>query len=227
MTADRDFDVVIIGAGLGGSAVSYALRDAGLTVLILERGGYLKQEKENWDPVEVISKRRYDPKEEWVDQHGDRFRPRVYYNVGGSSKFFGGVALRFRRDDFNARSYPEGDTVAWPISYEDLAPFYDEAERLMWVNGQLEHEPRIRWLAGRMEGVGLHPLSLPMAIDQGATGRCQKGSPCDGFPCKVRAKGDGENSFLRPALRARGDGSMEIRTGARVTRLNHDEDGVR
>jgi len=244
MAPDYEFDLVIIGAGLGGSAVAYALREAGLRVLILERGEYLRQESENWDPSEVISNRRYDPEEEWVDQDGNRFNPRVYYNVGGSSKFFGGVALRFRREDFRARSYADGDTVAWPITYEDLAPFYDEAERLMWVHGQhgrdftepprgefpgppLEHEPQIAWLSRRMAGLGLRPFPVPMAIDQGLAGRCQKGSPCDGFPCKIRAKGDGENSFLRPALRARGNGTVEVRTGARVIRLNHDEGGNR
>ena len=45
MTANHEFDVVIMGAGLGGSAVAYGLRDGGLSVLILERGEYLKQQR--------------------------------------------------------------------------------------------------------------------------------------------------------------------------------------
>ena len=244
MATAYDCDVVIIGAGLGGSAAAYALRDAGLRIVILERGDYLKQEPSNWDPDEVISNQRYDPSDQWVDERGSLFSPRVYYNVGGSSKFFGAVALRFRAGDFSARNYADGTTTPWPITYEDLVPGYDEAERLMWVHGQagkdgtdpprgafpgppLEHEAPVRWLADRLAGTGLDPLPLPIAIDQGPGGRCQKGSPCDGFPCKIRAKGDGENSFLRPALRSSGDGSIEVRTQSRVHRLNHDDDGRR
>lgn len=242
MGDDQRFDVVIIGAGLGGSAVAFALRDSGLTVLILERGGYLKQEPANWDPDEVIVRGRYDPDDQWLDGDGTPFTPRVYYTVGGSSKFFGGVALRFRPEDFQRRSYPEGDTVPWPIADEDLAPWYDDAERLMWVHGQagrdptegpraaypnppLEHEPQIAWLAGRLRSAGLHPVPLPMAIDQGPAGRCRKGSPCDGFPCKIRAKGDGENAFLRPALRQGGTWAPTVITGATVTRLTTDPGG--
>ena len=70
MSADFDYDVVIIGGGLGGCGVLYALRDAGLRILVLERGSYLKQEPQNWDPDEVISRHRYDPTEEWMDQDG-------------------------------------------------------------------------------------------------------------------------------------------------------------
>lgn len=242
MTESGEFDVVIIGAGLGGCAVAYALRGSGLRVLMLERGDYLKQEAANWDPEAVVTAGRYETSERWIDEHGSEFSPRVYYNVGGNSKFFGAVALRFRREDFTERAYPDGKTVAWPITYDDLSPYYDEAEKLMWVHGKagadptepergeypgppLEHEPPVAWLAGRLAGAGLTPLPLPMAIDQGPDGRCQKGSPCDGFPCKIRAKGDGENSFLRPALREFPRGDLELRTGVRVTRLIHDESG--
>jgi choline dehydrogenase-like flavoprotein len=220
-----DYDVIIVGAGLGGSACAFALRDSGLSVLVLERGPFLKQEHENWEPHEVITKRRYDPDETWEDESGQEFSPRIYYNVGGNSKFFGGVALRFRPGDFAGRSYADGDTVRWPIEYDDLAPYYGLAERSMWVPGVLEHEPDIAWLADRLSEQGLNPLALPMAIDQGPAGRCQKGSPCDGFPCKIRAKGDGENAFLRPAVREFGRGSLEIRTGVTVSRLVESADG--
>ncbi len=242
MNVKDSYDVVIVGAGMGGSAVAYALRETDLSTLILERGEYIRQEQENWDPDEVIANRRYDPEEEWLDRDDCPFRPRVYYNVGGSSKFFGGTSFRFRREDFTGKRYPEGTTEPWPISYDDLAPYYDEAERLMWVHGlagadptepsrgnypyePLDHEPPIADLEVRLLRLGLRPFPLPIAVHQGPGGRCRKGSPCDGFPCKIRAKGDGENAFLRPAVRAKRD--IQVVTGARVQRLGTTEDGTR
>lgn len=242
MDARSYYDLVIIGAGMGGSALAYALRHTELSILILERGGYIRQEQENWDPDEVIANRRYDPEELWLDEADRPFRPRVYYNVGGSSKFFGGSSFRLREADFTGKHYPEGVTEPWPIRYEDLAPYYDEAERLMWVHGRagvdpteaprreypyqpLENEDAIAWLEARLRRQGLRPFPLPIAVHQGPGGRCRKGSPCDGFPCKIRAKGDGENAFLRPALREKKD--IEILTGAQVRRLVTDDSGTR
>lgn len=264
--APRDdcFDVIIIGAGLGGSALAWSLSRSGLRILVLERGEHIPQEPENWDPDQVIAAGRYDPDDEWIDHDGRRFVPRIYYNVGGSSKFFGGSAFRLRREDFGVKRWKEGSTPAWPITYEELAPWYDVAEKQMWVHGQrgsdatdpesrteddapaneypyppLEHEPDIAWLKEKLVKEGLHPFPLPIAVHQGGGGHCQKGSPCDGFPCKIRAKGDGENAFLRPALketrRARKAGresadhvsEITVITGAYVQRLEHDNAGDR
>ncbi|MDA3950467.1 MAG: GMC family oxidoreductase, partial [Spirochaeta sp.] len=231
---------------MGGSAVARALAGTGLRVAIVERGGPLKQEPQNWDPDAVIRDRRYDPDDRWYDGEDNPFVPRVYYNYGGSSKFFGGSAFRLRERDFLSHTFPGGDTVEWPITYQDLAPFYDEAEMAMHVHGlagsdptepprgqypyaPLEHEPAIADLAERLSRRGVTPFPLPIAVHQGDGGHCRKGSPCDGFPCKIRAKYDGENAFLRPALRD--DPSITIfpyttahrlgfeTTGRRVTRV--------
>ena len=235
------YDVLIIGAGMGGSAAAFALKECGLSVLVIERGPLFKQEADNWDPEEVIAKRKYDPPEKWLDENDVPFTPRTYYTTGGSSKFFGGSSFRFRDRDFQSRSYPDGKTRAWPLSYEDFAPFYERAEKAMWVHGlagadptepprgkypfpPLEHEPDIKWLCRRLAEEGLSPFPLPIAVHQGPGGRCRKGSPCDGFPCKIRAKGDGENAFLRPALRQQ---AVTLVTGARVDRLLHDAAGQR
>ena len=228
------YDLVVIGAGMGGSALAYSLVGSGLSICLLERGCALRQEPENWDPEQVITRRRYAPEETWYDGDDRPFTPRVYYWFGGSSKFFGGTAFRLRETDFAARRFPHGDTRAWPFSYADLAPYYDRAERAMWVHGAagsdptepprgafpfapLEHEPPIAWLARRLRAQGLQPFPLPIAVHQGDGGHCRKGSPCDGFPCKIRAKGDGENAFLRPALRA--DKRIRVLPGAFVERL--------
>ncbi len=236
------FDLVIVGAGMGGCALAWALRATNVRICIIERGGPLKQETANWDPDAVITERRYDPREEWYDEANRPFVPRVYYNYGGSSKFFGGTSFRLRESDFAARRYREGSTHPWPFGYEELVPHYNEAERAMWVHGEagvdptepprgpypyapLSHEQPIAWLAERLSRQGLHPFPLPIAVHQGDGGHCRKGSPCDGFPCKIRAKGDGENAFLRPALRAHKGITMVPHT--RVERLITDEAGVR
>ncbi len=237
---DKNFlyDVLIIGSGMGGSALAYGLKDSGLSVLMLERGDFIKQEKENWDVHEVVNARRYGTDETWLDRNGKPFTPRMYYNVGGNSKFFGGSAFRLRESDFRS----------WPLTYADFSPWYDKAEKILGVRGAAgedptepprgefplppaEHEPAIAELARKIRRQGLHPVHLPVAIDQGPGGKCRKGSPCDGFPCMVRAKGDGENRFLRP-LYLRSDSRLTLLTGAFAETLVYSRsdnriDGVR
>jgi choline dehydrogenase-like flavoprotein len=237
------FDIVIIGSGFGGATAAHVLRDTGASILILERGGFLRQEKQNWDVTEVSVRRRYDAGELWFDERGRSFSPRIYYNVGGCSKVFGAAALRFREEDFLPRRHYGGDTPVWPFSYEQLKPYYDRAERLLQVHGlkgsdptepdrgdypfpPIAHEPVIAELAERWEALGLHPFHLPLAIDQGPGGRCQKGSPCDGFPCMVRAKLDAENAILRPMLLKK-PANLTLWTGAAARRLETDTSGNR
>jgi choline dehydrogenase-like flavoprotein len=241
MSNNSDFDVLIIGAGLGGSAVTWALRNSHLKIAVLDRGGPLKQEAENWDPDEVLSNRRYDPAEMWYDEQDQPFAPRVYYNYGGSSKFFGGSAFRLRERDLSSHQFPEGKTIDWPITYHDLSVYYDIAEKQMHVHGAagdptepprgeyphspLENEPSIEWLTQRLREQGLRPFALPSAVHQGDGGHCQKGSPCDGFPCKIRAKFDGENAFLRPALKE--NKTISLFPYTRVLQILHDSKGTR
>ncbi|MEI8093776.1 MAG: GMC family oxidoreductase [Spirochaetales bacterium] len=237
------FDLVIIGSGLGGSAAAKVLQATGKSILIVERGDYVKQEKENWDVNEVSVKRRYDSPEKWLDGKGKEFSPRTYYNVGGSTKFYGGTALRFRETDFQERAVGEGRTVAWPFAYAELAPWYEKAEELLEVHGQtgedptepprgefpypaLVHEPTLATLAEKLSQQGLHPIHLPIAIDQGVKGKCIKGSPCDGFPCMYRAKGDAENRILRPLLLKKHP-NVTLWTNALVDRLETSPDGKR
>ncbi len=237
------FDIVVIGSGFGGATAVHVLHDTGASILVLERGDFLKQERENWDVVEVVRNRRYDAAETWLDGRGRAFHPRVYYCVGGCSKVFGGATFRLRREDFAPRQHDGGWTAGWPVSYEELAPYYDRAEALLGVRGQrgedptepkrpdyplppVPHESLVEELAARLRLQGLHPAHLPQAIDQGPGGRCQKGSPCDGFPCMVRAKGDAENRILRPILLGKTP-NVTLWTGACVDLLETTPDGRR
>lgn len=237
------YDILIIGSGFGGATAAHVLAETGASILMLERGGFLRQEKQNWDVSEVSVKRRYDAGETWFDGEGRPFQPRIYYDVGGCSKVFGGAALRLRPEDFTPRDHYGGSSVGWPCSYGELEPYYRRAEILLQVHGRrgedptaggrgeypcapVPHEPVIADLAEKWRGLGLHPFHLPLAIDQGPGGRCRKGSPCDGFPCMVRAKLDAENAILRPML-LRKTGNLTLWTGSFVRKLETDGAGNR
>jgi choline dehydrogenase-like flavoprotein len=235
-------DVVIIGSGVGGSAVAWQLAGTGLDVLVLERGEALPREMENWDAEAVFGQLRYRTKETWTDGDGRRYRPGQYYFVGGHTKFFGTAMFRFREADFEALEHEEGISPAWPIKYGELEPYYDLAERLFGVRGAagedpteprrshnyahapIPDEPVVARLRRALHEQGLHPFHMPSAIDFGEGGRCVRCATCDAFPCRIDAKGDAETRLLRPALQK---GGVTLMTGARVSRLVTDASGRR
>ncbi|MBV8330829.1 MAG: NAD(P)-binding protein, partial [Verrucomicrobia bacterium] len=98
----NDYDLIIIGTGMGGGALAYALRDWGRKILLLERGDYLPSEPDNWNPEAVFGQSRYKPKEEWYDENGRKFSPGVHYFVGGNTKVYGAALQRMREEDFSA-----------------------------------------------------------------------------------------------------------------------------
>src|SRR5439155_11093757 len=101
-------DVLIIGSGIGGGTLAYRLVQHGLSVTILERGGFLPQEPQNWDVNAVFFDQKYVPEETWLDKGGTPFRPGTYYYVGGSSKLYGGAMLRLRERDFENLEHVDG-----------------------------------------------------------------------------------------------------------------------
>ncbi|HMC16765.1 MAG TPA: GMC family oxidoreductase, partial [Albitalea sp.] len=235
------YDVVIIGSGVGGGAVALQLASSGARVLILERGPVLPREPQNWDAESVFVDLRYRSQETWTS--GERsFRPGQYYFVGGHTKFYGTAMFRFRERDFEAVEHEDGVSPAWPIRYADLAPYYDEAERLFGVRGTagldpteparagpyphpaIPHEPVIADMADRLTKQGLHPFPMPAAVDFGAGGACQRCGTCDAFPCRIDAKGDAEMCLVRPALR---QPNVRLRSEVLVERLITDDTGRR
>lgn len=94
MTESRRYDVIIIGTGAGGGTLAYALASTGKRILLLERGGYIRREKENWSSEAVNLKARYNTKEVWRDKHDRELHPHTNYNVGGNTKFYRHRALR-------------------------------------------------------------------------------------------------------------------------------------
>src|SRR5688572_20362409 len=129
-------DVVIVGTGMGGGTLAWALRDLGVKVLLIERGDFLPREPENWSPEAVFLDNRYKTSETWRDAAGGEFTPGVHYFVGGNTKVYGAALPRLRLDDFGEIQHAGGLSPAWAITYDELAPYYDRAEQLYWVHGE-------------------------------------------------------------------------------------------
>ena len=118
------YDVIIIGTGAGGGTLAHKLAPSGKKILLLERGGYLPREPENWDSREVFRKERYLDDELWLDKDGTPYKPHQQYFVGGNTKFYGAILFRLRERDFQEVRHYGGISPAWPISYADLEPYY-------------------------------------------------------------------------------------------------------
>ena len=130
------FDIVIIGSGAGGGTLARELAGTAARILIVERGDFIPQEDQNWNPTAVWKDLRYRTTETWLDEHGQEFRPYTHYCVGGNTKFWGTVMYRLRPQDFGEIQHADGVSPAWPIDYDTLAPYYDRAEAMYSVHGE-------------------------------------------------------------------------------------------
>ncbi|CAK7260757.1 MULTISPECIES: GMC oxidoreductase [unclassified Shinella] len=234
-------DIVIIGSGVGGASLAHSLAPSGLKIVILERGVHLKDSPEARDDVAIFQKGFYRSSEEWLGTDGESFLPGNYYYVGGNSKFFGAVMYRYRREDFAPRPHMDGASPGWPMSYEDLSPWYDAAEHIFRVRGSttddpteprherpysyppVPDEPAIAAVRRRLEKAGIHPASLPLSIDLDAW---LKRAPTgwDAFPNTGTGKIDAEVGPLASAL---AHPNVSLVTGASVMRLETDGTGRR
>src|SRR5438093_11138304 len=97
MAAASDYDVIIIGSGAGGGTLAYALAPTGKRSLLLERGDYVRREKENWETRAVNVDGGYQTREVWRDKAGKLLRPHKNNYVGGNSKLYGSSMFHIRK----------------------------------------------------------------------------------------------------------------------------------
>ena len=238
------YDVIIIGTGAGGGTLAHTLAGSGKSILLLERGKFLPREMDNWDPEPVFIQGKYISKDTWYDADGQPFQPQVHYNVGGATKLYGAALYRLRPQDFGEIRHVDGLSPAWPLSYDDLEPWYTRAEWLYQVHGNggedpteghrskpypwpaVSHEPRIQQLSDELETGGYHPFHAPCGIllDEAERDRstCIRCTWCDGYPCLVHAKADAETIAVRPVLDRP---NVTLLVDAEVTRLDTDPTG--
>lgn len=223
--------------------MAWALARTGARILLVERGDFVPQEPENWDPVAVWKDRRYRTPEEWIDASGRDFNPYTHYNVGGNTKFWGSVLYRLRREDFGEIEHMDGVSPAWPIDYDTLAPYYDRAEQLYKVRGgvgddptepphgapypfpAVPHAPGMARLAERLRGEGLHPSPLPLGlVNPGDPDGCTLCKTCNSFVCRIHRKSDADVIAIRPIA---AQPNVTLWTNACARRLLADSSGTR
>jgi choline dehydrogenase-like flavoprotein len=237
MPSDGNYDIIVVGTGAGGGTLAQRLASSGLRILILERGDFIPRERENWDAKAVFEDRRYLAKETWYDKKDEPFAPYTHYCVGGNTKVYGAALLRMREFDFGEVRHFGGVSPAWPISYQDLEPYYTRAERLYCVHGErgldphdppssapyprpsLTPEPRIKELFDDITRLGYKPFPIPLAVRLGSD---PGAAPCrlsnfDGYPDLTEVKADAHVVGIKPALASP---SVTLLTGAFVERLN-------
>jgi choline dehydrogenase-like flavoprotein len=236
--------VIIIGSGAGGGTLAYRLAPSGKRILLLERGDYVPREKQNWDSHAVVAEGRYHIPDAWHDKDGKEFHAGTHYFVGGNTKFYGAALIRLRKQDFGEVVHHGGISPAWPISYEELEPYYTQAEHLYQVHGlrgddpleppasapyqhaPLSHEPRIQQLVDDLTRIGHRPFHMPVGVmlDEAnpRKSRCIRCDTCDGFPCLVQAKADAQVICVDPALE---HPNVSLLTGAYVERLETSPSG--
>lgn len=234
-------DIVIIGSGMGGATLAAGLAPSGASIVVLERGYRIPDSAPARDPWRIYTNSAFRSRETWLDEQERLFEPGNYYNVGGNSKLYGAVLIRYREEDFEDIEHHDGVSPAWPFRYGELAPWYDVAEQLYNVRGDADSdateprhdapypfppvpdEPAIRRVRERLRKAGVHPFSLPLGVDidrwlaAGETG-------WDGYPDQRCGKMDAETCGLAAALT---HNNVELVSGARVTGLKVGTDNRR
>ncbi|HEY0142861.1 MAG TPA: GMC family oxidoreductase [Thermoanaerobaculia bacterium] len=228
-------DAVIIGSGAGGGAVAWRLARAGWRVLVLEKGPRYTREDyrhtpDGLKPGDFIPRLEDDPHTVVTARTTTPQRTTLGWIatcVGGGTVHMGGYFYRFHPDDLRMRSrFGEYLEIAdWPYGYDELAPYYAEAERMMGVS-VLEAHPFARRIDEACRARGWHPFPTPRAINAAPyDGRpaCDYCKVCASYGCPVGARGSSQETFIAHAERT---GRCEVRPLSMVARIDAEGDRV-
>ena len=259
-----DYDICVIGSGAGGAPIAYELSKAGKSVVVLEKGPWFKTEDFTKDELTCCRRSVYTPNlrderhvledinnnNEWIGK-STYDTGRDFWNgnmVGGSSNLMSGYFHRLKPEDFRLLSefgtIDGANIVDWPISYDDLEPYYTKVEKIVGVSGKvIDHpflEPRSTKefpfsktaehpIAKRIDeacnNLGFNSIPTPRAIlSKNALGRnaCSYSNYCGSYGCSTGAKGSARAALLNNAIKT---DNCKIIPNAMVYKLVSDSTG--
>lgn len=261
----QHYDAIVIGSGAGGGVAACVLAESGRSILIVERSDfpethYLAEDHLRNARTDVGFDHRTAPSAdgnprslELADGSAIEILPtdgRWGSNAmtfGGGTRIYGAQAWRFAPEDFRMAStygVPEGSALSdWPISYDDLEPFYTKAEWEIGVSGAVAGDTSGAWrsrdypmppvtetgpgrlLAAAAARLEINTLPVPLLINsrtyQGRSG-CALCAQCVGFACPVEAKNGAHNTVLD---RAMATGRTSALLGTRAERITTNASG--
>lgn len=211
-------DVIVVGSGAGGAAVAYRLVEAGLRVLLLEKGEPLPRDGSTLDIQKVVHEGAFLSREPWFDGAGKRLVPEEHFNVGGKTRWYGAALLRFSPEEFRGNSVR--GYRAWPFPYELLESYYGVAERLLGVR-RVAAEPDLASLLATLARRAPRWKSqpLPLALDPRMSDDLHEARHFDGFASVRDLKHDAQLALLDPIADAP---NFQLRSGVEVAALLAD-----
>lgn len=217
------YDAIIIGSGAGGCAAAYHLTRTGKRVLLLERGLPLPVDGSTLDAQAVLRRGVFLSDEPWLDSNERSFVPEEHFNLGGKTRWYGAALLRFAPHEFDADTRHR--CLAWPIGYDELAPFYEEAEHLLGVRHFPVEENLQRMVSGlRRQDASWRSQPMSLALAPDILAYPDEARHFDAFASVRGLKWDAENSLL---ARVRHQGNLTVLTGRAVIAVTPASSGPR
>ena len=260
----NQYDVVVVGAGASGGATAYMLCKAGYKVALIEKGRLLNREDFSKDEVaychrDIITPNLFEEYHTIEEKVGGKWISTPTYAskwnfwngniVGGSSNFMSGMFHRMHPDDFRLKSkygkIEGANIVDWPISYEELEPYYDLVEEVVGISGDYRNHPYepprsrmqftqpptkengvVKLFDKSCHALNIAPLVTPRAIlskDKAHRQACEYSNFCGSYGCSSGAKSSAREALIVPALAT---GNLTLLSHCHVKQLQSSQTSV-